>query len=111
MITKVIDMGSDFSRSPFGRYPNDGRNSGERFRKEILVPLMKDSDVVCIEVRLDSVEQGYEYGSSFLHEAFGVLVRDEGFSPEEVKSKIKIVTKHDDYKREIYQYVADPGGR
>lgn len=101
---KRIDIGIDFSRTPLGRYhPKDGPNSGERFRQELLVPALKEHAKVI--VRIDQVEG---YGSSFLEEAFGGLVRKEGFSSSELKTKLEIECLNPDYffyKSAIWRHI------
>lgn len=64
----------DYAVAPGGRYRKDGPFSGEEFRDDILVPQLlaaadRNEDVV---VELDGVAG---YGSSFLEEVFGGLVR------------------------------------
>lgn len=62
----------DFSEFPGPRSPSIGPNSGEEFREEILIPAIKQNGVQELSVNLDGT---YGYGSSFLEEAFGGLVR------------------------------------
>ena len=38
---RIINIASDFSRYPGGRLITDGPHSGERFRKEYLLPVLK----------------------------------------------------------------------
>lgn len=73
----------DFSKYPGPRYIRLGDFSGEEFRDNVLIPALQDDYV--------SVDFGgvYGYGSSFLEEAFGGLVR-KGV-PEE---KITFLQKH-----------------
>lgn len=101
---KRIDIGTDFSRTPLGRYdPKDGPNTGERFRREFLVPALKTEPLVI--VRIDQAEG---YGSSFLEEAFGGLVRKEGFSAAELRSKLQIEcinTDYEFYKAVIWRHI------
>lgn len=49
------------------------------------MPALKAGDVV--RVKLDGVSG---FGSSFLEEAFGGLVRVEGFSPDDLKKRLEI---------------------
>jgi STAS-like domain of unknown function (DUF4325) len=100
MTRKSIDVLSDYSRFPAGRLISDGRFSGERFRKEYLVPALKTADRV--EVRLDGP---LGYGSSFLEEAFGGLVRKEGFRLEEMMSRLVLISNDDSLRTEIEQYL------
>ncbi|MEP2652701.1 MAG: STAS-like domain-containing protein [Paraglaciecola sp.] len=101
MMTKII-ISQDFSSKPFGRYPSDGKWSGERFRDELLIPAFEDIQNKEVVVNLDNVVRGF--GSSFLEEAFGGLIR-AGFDKEEVKQKLKIESTDQDYVIEINQYI------
>ena len=73
----TLSIAKHFSRWPAGRFQSDGRFNGERFRQEHLVPALRrlgSSDR--LQVVFDELEGA---GSSFLEEAFGGLVRVEGF--------------------------------
>lgn len=72
---KIIDISRDFSKVPAGRHKADGDFSGEVFRDELLAPALREYESV--EVILDNTEG---FGSSFLEEAFGGLVRYCGFT-------------------------------
>lgn len=100
---KTIAIAKDFSDVPAGRYKKDGDYSGERFREDILRPRLQNDEVV--EVVLDDVEG---YGSSFLEEAFGGLVRVAGFTADELHKKLKLVAKSQPYRiyvTEIWEYI------
>ncbi len=61
---------TDFTKYPGPRYKKLGSNSGEEFREEYLIKKLKqDPEVI---VNLDGV---LGYGSSFLEEIFGGVVR------------------------------------
>ncbi len=62
----------DFSVFPGPRTKELGENSGEAFRDDILIPAIRECEQV--RVNLDGV---FGYGSSFLEEVFGGLVRAE----------------------------------
>ena len=89
---KTINIGKEFSETPLGRYPTDSGFSGERFREEILRPALADNDRVI--VKIDDAEG---YGSSFLDEAFGGLVRKGYFTLEALKQKLVIECVDKDY--------------
>lgn len=95
----------DFSKTPYGRYDEDGKYSGSAFRRTLLEPAFKDPDIQKVNVHLDGVQDGYEYSSAFLEEAFAGLVRECGVSVEEVRRKLNIVTIHQDYVLEINEYL------
>lgn len=106
MERKTIVVATDFSRYPGGRYSADGPNSGERFRAEFLGPALAGSEKVVVV--LDDVRG---YGSSFLEEAFGGLVR-HGVNAEELLGKLELVSKKDNSLIvEIRQYVEDQAKR
>lgn len=108
MTVRVVDM-KDFSRAPFGRYTEDGAGNGEAFRIKFLLEPFTNPDVHKVVVKLDSVTPGYEYGSSFLEEAFGGLVRNHKLSSESVLKKLEIETKNQDYVMEIKSYIVEAG--
>lgn len=106
----LINIAKDFSAYPAGRDENDGPFNGTKFREEFLVPKIReavenpDGKVVVV---LDGVRS---FGSSFLEEAFGGLVRVHGFSQRdldrviEVEFSSKVYTV---YKKLIERYIAE----
>ncbi len=96
-----IYVGKDFSRFPTGRYRNDGESNGEKFREDLLRP--KLSVDTRIRVHLDDA---LGYGSSFLEESFGGLIRS-GFTKAELDSLLEIVTEDDSLREEIESYMRD----
>ena len=102
MSEAVIDVGPDFSRFPAGRDREDGRYSGQAFREDHLVPALDKGGKV--EVRLDSA---IGYGSSFLEEAFGGLVRVHEFTEFDLDERL--ILKSDDKMLldEIRGYIFD----
>jgi len=93
--SRTINIAKEFSETPWGRFPDDGDYCGENFRKIFLVPALKENDEVTIS--LDGLEG---LGSSFMEEAFGGLIRLEGFHKNELGGKLKIVSSKKDF--EIY---------
>jgi hypothetical protein len=87
----------DFAPSPGGRFVSDGEFSGEWFRDEILVPALRtaNSDSEPVVVILDGTSG---YGSSFLEEAFGGLVRLRRVTPGTVRELLKIEANSPLYK-------------
>jgi hypothetical protein len=99
---KMISIVKHFSENPGGRYRTDGPNSGERFRDEVLVPALRLGEK--IEVDLDGA---LGFGSSFLEEAFGGLVREAGYKPAELLRRIIIKSAVPTYKNRIYRYIEE----
>jgi hypothetical protein len=88
----VIDIGSDFSRTPGGRLISDGPDSGQLFRERTLVPALQAAvrSGEKVTVVLDG-PRGYL--SSFLEEAFGGLIRFGFFDAKQLKQYLEIVAK------------------
>lgn len=82
---KTIKVAEDFASAPAGRFPEDGPFNGTAFREGHLVPALADSEVVTII--LDGVSG---FGSSFLEEAFGGLVRIHAYDKDDLKRRIKV---------------------
>lgn len=97
MIT--INIARDFSKYPAGRFVKDGPFSGEHFRKKFLEPNIEKQDKIIIE--LDGARG---YGSSFLEEAFGGLVR-KGFTSNTLKKKIEIQASNKSLVTEILEFI------
>lgn len=102
-----IDIAKDFSRVPAGRYLADGPYSGEGFRTNHLLPALNSADKV--EICLDGVRG---YGSSFLEEAFGGLVRLQLWNVDQLMQRLTLISKDDPtVVEEIQSYIRDEGGR
>lgn len=99
---KIINISEQFSRSPAGRYIKDGPYSGEAFRTGLLVPALNEAEEV--EVQLDGA---LGFGSSFLEEAFGGLVRVEHVSKHTLEKKLKISSRLKIYEKKIWKYISD----
>lgn len=84
-----ISIAKDFSDVPAGRYLADGDFTGQKFREDYLVPALKEADKNHpVVVDINDVEG---YGSSFLEEAFGGLVREACYSKDDLDEKLKII--------------------
>lgn len=97
----VISVAEQYSRSPAGRLRTDGPFSGERFREELLLPALQTTGEV-IEVDLTGA---LGFGSSFLEEAFGGLVRNGYYSAEQLRARLRIRSEVQLYERRIWAYV------
>ena len=90
----VIIIAKDYSRCPGARYESEGDYSGERFRKELLLPRLKDA--IKAGVKLEVVLDGSAgYSTSFIEESFGGLIRSDGLTLHEVKDNIIIISEED----------------
>lgn len=96
---KTIRVAQDFSRYPAGRFVKDGPFSGELFRNKHLKPALQEQEHLVVD--LDGARG---YGSSFLEEAFGGLVRD-GIPKSDLAKKLTIQVTNQSLKREILEYI------
>ena len=94
----MINIANDFSRAPAGRYIDDGPNSGQRFRDQFLVPALSAHQHITLE--MDGTRG---YGSSFLEEAFGGLVR-LGYAADVLLKKFAFRTNDPSLVSEIHSY-------
>ena len=69
-----INIVEEYTDKPGARYESQGSNSGEKFRDTILYPKYIEA-VKSNEKLTINLDGGYGYGSSFLEEAFGGLIR------------------------------------
>ena len=95
-----IDLAKDFSNVPAGRFVGDGPFSGEAFRDRLLVPALARGDEVIVE--LDGAEG---YGSSFLEEAFGGLIRTKKFKGPDLRARLKLVSEDGSLLEEAWTYI------
>ena len=102
-----INIAKDFSPIPGARYPIEGDFSGQEFRQTILAPKLKDAikNNTILVVDLDGT---LGYGTSFLEEAFGGLIRSDKFTIGQINQYIQIICFDDpSYIDEIATYIQD----
>lgn len=85
-----ISLARDFSRHPGPRFIEQGPHSGEAFRK-LLLKKLAGSDTALVD--LDGTSG---IGSSFIDEAFGGLVKREGWSVADVRRRIRVKSELDE---------------
>ena len=95
----TISIAKDFSRTPAGRYRNDGPATAERFRDDILIPALKKHDLVMVDITGTA-----GMGSSFLEETFGGLVR-KGFPMNTLEDRLLIVPASSQYAKQMWDYI------
>jgi len=101
MQNHMISVLNNFSSNPSGRYYTDGPNSGERFRNELLLPALKGNTEVTVDL-----DGALGYGSSFLEEAFGGLVR-AGYKLAELKGRLHVHSKIATYRNRVWRYIEE----
>ncbi len=104
-ITLVVDK--EFSHTPGFRTKDEGPYPAVDFRDEHLYPKIKeaiDNDFVLL-VDLDGAAG---YGTSFLEEAFGGLIRVCKLSYQDIMNHLSLKSDDDpSYIEEIYGYLRD----
>lgn len=102
-----IKIARDFSYTPGPRYIDEGKNSGEQFRQEILAGVFKRAITENRNVIVD-LDGTDGYGTSFLEESFGGLVRNDGIDYNEIIKRLEIISTEEEYlKDDVYEYLKD----
>lgn len=97
-----ISIAKDFSVYPGGRDDSDGPHNGTRFRTIHIIPHLDAKKNITI-----NFDGTRGYGSSFLEEAFGGLIR-LGYSKETIDKQIKLVSDtRPSIIEEVNQYIDD----
>ena len=103
---KELSTSCGLPEFPGGRYRADGPHSGEEFREEQLVPAL------CNAAMYDRVTVVFDgvagFGSSFLEEAFGGLVRKHGMDREFLSRRLSINADEEglkDYVLKAKEYI------
>jgi hypothetical protein len=100
---KIINIAKDFSPFPAGRYVVEGPFSGEAFRIQHLMPALNSGEKIRI-----IFDGGFGYGSSFLEESFGGLIRSGRYKNQDILKKMDFVSEEDPFLiSEIESYIKD----
>jgi len=100
MIT--VNIAKDFTRYPTGRLKKNGTTSGEEFRERFLEAPISRGEKVLVEF-----DGTIGYGSSFLDEAFGGLVRKLRLSPDVLFENLQFKSSDISIVTEVKQYIED----
>lgn len=92
----TLKVSTDFSFTPGPRYEQEGKFSGEVFRKDFLEPKLKEAIKRQVKLFID-FDGTAGYGTSFLEEAFGGLIRVNKYSYEEIFNHIELKSNEEDY--------------
>jgi hypothetical protein len=95
-----VNIAKQFSKLPGGRYVRLGPYSGEEFRTRFLIEPLRQGKTVVVE--LDGVRG---YGSSFLEEAFGGVVRELNLDPQQALLRLKVDTLVESWKLDVEDYI------
>jgi STAS-like domain of unknown function (DUF4325) len=106
METIKIKISKDFSPTPGPRYIKEGPFSGEDFREKILYPTIKKviNEKGKLIVDLDGTAG---YGTSFLEESFGGLIRVKSLNYSDVITVLDIKSNEEEFLKEDIQLYLD----
>jgi hypothetical protein len=102
-----LNIAKDYSPTPGSRRKSESVFSGEKLRTEVLVPLVTKAKAedLNIEINLDGTAG---YGTSFLEEAFGGLIRVNNFDYNDLAKRIHFISTEEEYLiTDIFQYMKD----
>ena len=85
-----ISIATDFSPTPAGRYPGDGKENAVAFRTGHLLPHLQKGR--CIRINFDGIAGA---SSTWLDEAFGGLIREDGFTLPFLRNHLCLTTTDD----------------
>lgn len=96
----------EFSRTPSARVAKEGKFPGTELRGKI-APLIKEAIVKGVKFLID-LDGASGYGTSFLEEVFGGLIREEHFTFNELKRTLMIKSDEEpELIDEIWEYITD----
>jgi hypothetical protein len=102
-----LDIALEFSTAPGARLRSEGEHSAEEFRERLLAPRLRNvlANWQTLHVILDGTAG---YAACFLEEAFGGLIRNEGFTKSELDIGMKLVSEEEpELIAEINGFIAD----
>ena len=96
----IVSIANDFSKYPGGRFPEDGEFSGQEFRERFLEPavIKQERTRICFDGTRG-------YGSSFLEEAFGGLMRKMNLTEKDFFSIFELNSSRPSLIEEVKSYI------
>ena len=91
-----LKVSKEFTSTPGPRYRKEGTFSGQQFREDFLLDAIRkaiESDEILV-VDLDGTAG---YGTSFLEEAFGGLIRENNLELSVIDSHFEIISTEEEY--------------
>ena len=83
----VLKISTDFSKTPGARYKEEGDYSGQEFRENHLFPKYQEAKTQGCKLIID-LDGTAGFGTSFLEESFGGLIRTNKLDYNELKNII-----------------------
>jgi hypothetical protein len=87
----IIKIAEDFTPSPGPRLIAEGPGSGELFRTTVLFPKVKEAIAKRCTLTID-LDGASGYGTSFLEESFGGLIRENKLDLAILKALLVIIS-------------------
>lgn len=106
MTTTKILVAESFSPSPAGRFYADGPFPGQRFREQLLLPALKQSDKVIVDMTGTEMP-----GSSFFDEAFAGLIREHGLKFDLLRDKLELLSPRPSESARVWGYIREEADR
>lgn len=98
---------NDFSSTPGPRRISEGDFSGELFRELCLEPKLKEA-IEKNKILFIDLDGTSGFGTSFLEEGFGGLIRINKYSYEDIIAHIELKSDDEEYiKEDIMAYLED----
>lgn len=103
----ILKIATDFTTSPGPRHESEGKFSGEQFRKERLLPKFREAQAKNDLLTID-LDGTAGYGTSFLEESFGGLIREDNLPLATLNAILRFVsTEEPELLSEIEEYMRD----
>lgn len=103
----LLKIASDFTTAPGPRHISEGKFSGEHFRRDVLLPMVRKAQSAneTLTVDLDGTSG---YATSFLEESFGGLIREDNLPLQTLNGILKFKSiEEPDLLAEIHQYMTE----
>lgn len=102
-----IKIASAFSSTPGPRYKIEGENSGEEFRESVLRVIINKAVENNAKIIVD-LDGTAGFGTSFLEESFGGLIRIDKFDYSKIDKLLFIISNEEPYLiDDIKQYLLE----
>lgn len=95
-----VSVAKDFTRYPSGRYIKNGDTSGQAFRERFLEEPLRKGESVTVDF-----DGTVGYGSSFLEEAFGGVVRALNKPADYILEHLELRSSDEAILEEVKEYI------
>lgn len=103
---RIFSIAKEFSRTPSARTEAEGKHPGMQLRK-LLYPILIDCIETKEKIKID-LDGTAGYGTSFLEETFGGLIRNEGLLLSDLEKVMLFKTDEEpELEEEIWDYIKD----